>query len=98
VSFSWIPFAAVLEGSMLTNLRSLASAAFVLGGSVWILRRLGWPTVIASLGVAGLSFALELTQMRLAGRTASITEPLLPLMAGLVLARILPVGPARHEG
>jgi hypothetical protein len=87
-AFSWIPFAASLEGSMLANLRALSTAAFVLGGCVWLMRELRWRVLRSAAVLAVWVLVLELAQMWLVGRSASSTEPVLALLAGWVLGRV----------
>ena len=87
VAFSWVPFASTLRGTMLTNLRSLAGAAFMLGGCLWLIRAHGrriWP---ATVGLAAWSLLLEACQTMIAGRTPSSTEPVVVLLAGFLLAQ-----------
>jgi len=84
-TFFWIPFAAALDGSMLSNLRAISTAAFALGGCAWLMRDLGWSAVPAVGGLAAWALMLEVTQMWVAGRTASTNEPVLALLAGWLL-------------
>lgn len=86
--FSWIPFATSLDGTMLTNVRALASAAFTLGGCVWLMRDLGWPVFRSSVGLAFWVLALEVSQIWIVGRTPGSTEPILALFAGWALTRV----------
>lgn len=83
--FSVIPFATVLEGSMLVNLRALATMAFVAGGCAWLTREAGGNVLGLSAALAGWFLLLEFAQTFITGRTAGITEPLVAMAAGVLL-------------
>ena len=87
----WIPFASVLDGSMLTNLQAMSTVGFVLGGAVWLMRDLGWQSLPAGAGLALWVFALEIAQMWIVGRTPSSTEPLIGLIAAWALSQARPI-------
>jgi VanZ family protein len=89
-SFSWIPFATSLEGSMLTNSRALTASAFSLAGCVWLIGDIGWRVWAASVPLACCVFLLEWTQRWITGRTASITDPLVVLSAAWFMGRAAP--------
>jgi VanZ family protein len=86
----WLPFEALLHGSMLSNLLSLCWNLFWIGAAVSLAagsaRPLGRVTVGISVGVAGL----ELIQTHLPGRVADITPALLPTLWWLVVRAVLP--------
>lgn len=92
--FEWLPFAALLHGSMLGNLLGLCWNLFWLGAAV----SLGGPgrgasgrsTLALMLGVA----VLEGLQTRLPGRHPDITPALLPALWWLASHAVLP---ARQE-
>jgi VanZ family protein len=86
--FAWFPFASVLDGSMLTNLRAISAVGFVLGGAVWLMRDLGWQPLPAGAGLAVWVLALEIAQMWIVGRTPSSTEPLIGLIAAWALSQM----------
>ena len=85
---SWIPFASVLEGAMLTNLQAFSAAGFVLGGAVWLMRDLGWHSLRAGAGLAVWVLTLEVAQMWIVSRTPSSTEPTVALIAGWVISQV----------
>jgi VanZ family protein len=89
--FNWIPFARMLQGSMIINSMVLVESVFVFAGVLGLARmqgaRIGAITFVLALWVG----ALETIQMYLVGRTPDITEPLLAVMVGLLL-RSLPAG------
>jgi VanZ family protein len=86
----WVPFKALLQGSMLSNLLSLCWNLFWIGSAVSLAtgsaRQLGRVTLAISAGVAGL----ELIQTHLPGRVADITPALLPVLWWLVVRAVLP--------
>ena len=86
----WLPFKAMLQGSMLSNLLSLCWNLFWIGAAVSLAARsarsLDRVTLAITAGVAGL----ELLQTRLPGRTADITPALLPALWWLVARAVLP--------
>jgi VanZ family protein len=86
-TFSWTPFAASLKGSMLSNLKALAAAVFSLGGCLWLVRDIGWRPLPASCGLALWALTLEIAQIWVEGRTASVTDPVLVLLGGWLLWR-----------
>jgi VanZ family protein len=86
----WLPFEALLQGSMLSNLLSLCWNLFWIGAAVSLAagsaRQLIHVTLAISAGVAGL----ELIQSHLPGRVADITLALLPVLWWLVVRAVLP--------
>jgi VanZ family protein len=85
-SFSWVPFKNSLSDSLEVNYSVLLEKCFWYFSLVWLLTRRG-------LGVAGAAFitavllaAIEVAQLWLPGRSAEITDPLLAIIAGLLLA------------
>jgi hypothetical protein len=59
---------------------------FTNGALVWLLVRGGLPALPATAAGAGLVFAVELLQTWLPGHTAEITDPLLAIAAGGLIA------------
>jgi hypothetical protein len=84
--FSWIPFRNSLRGGLETNFSALLEKAFWYGSLIWLLARGGRSILAASVGTAGLVAAIEIVQMWLPGRSADVTDPLLALAAGFLLA------------
>lgn len=84
--FSWMPFRSSLRGSIELNFSALLEKAFWYSSLVWLLARGGWSGVAATLATTALVAAIEIIQMWLPGRSADITDPLLALAAGLLLA------------
>jgi hypothetical protein len=84
--FSWIPFRSSLRGSIELNYSALLEKCFWYFALIWLLVRSGFGRAAATLATAGLVAVIEVLQMWLPGRSADITDPLLALGAGLLLA------------
>jgi VanZ family protein len=84
--FSWMPFRSSLSGSIELNYSALLEKCFWYFSLVWLLARCGRSAATAALGTAGLVAGIEIVQMWLPGRSADVTDPLLALAAGLLLA------------
>jgi VanZ family protein len=100
-SFLWVPFASVLDGWMLTNVRALAMDIYVLGGCLWLMRDRGWAALPSTMTLASFALVLEICQIWIDGRTPSSTEPAIAILTGWALAQApraigtLPAPPAR---
>lgn len=90
-SFGWLPLMGLLEGSMLNNIRSLGHNLALFASVLLLLRAHGSKTTVASIGLAFWVMIMELMQIFIATRSASITEPLLVLLLGQFLCILLPV-------
>jgi VanZ family protein len=84
-SFGFLPFEGMLQGSMLDNARSLATSLLLFGSILLLLLDSGSKTSVTSVGLAFWVLLLEATQMFIVSRSASITEPLLVLIAGFLV-------------
>lgn len=84
--FSWMPFRSSLRGSVELNFAALLEKCFWYFSLVWLLARGGWSTAAAAFATASVAAAIETAQMWLPGRSADITDPLLVLAVGLLLA------------
>jgi VanZ family protein len=84
--FSWIPFRSSLSGSVELNYAALLEKCFWYFSLVWLLVRSGASTRAATFGTAAFVALIEIAQMWLPGRSADVTDPLLVLAAGLLLA------------
>ncbi|WP_242476926.1 hypothetical protein [Halochromatium glycolicum] len=83
-----IPFAEVLEGSMLVNARALIANLFFYTAILWLFRLHGVSLGRASLLLALWVALLEAAQLFVIGRTPSVTEPLWVLLVAFVLSRL----------
>lgn len=87
-TISWLPFAAMLEGSMLSNVRSLAANMLVFAGILYVVASNSGRCLLASIGLACWVLLLELLQTLVSTRTSDMTEPLLVLMLGQVFGAL----------
>lgn len=79
--FRWMPFSGFLGGSMYVNALSAAEKVFFYGSLVFLLHRAALSYAFSIAAAFCLVFFIEIAQMRLAGRTPEITDPLLVLLA-----------------
>jgi VanZ family protein len=84
--FAWLPFGESLAQYRATNLTDMFLRCFTNGALVWLLAQ-GGLSVLAATGLgAGVVFSIELLQTWLPGQTAEITDPLLAVCAGGLIA------------
>ncbi|SEI62440.1 VanZ family protein [Nitrosomonas eutropha] len=76
-TFNFIPFATMLEGSMLTNAMALVLSLYIYSALLWFAPYTGGNFRGIVLALVFWSIVIELIQMALLGRNADITEPLL---------------------
>ena len=84
--FAFVPFAESLTQYRAANLTDMFLRCFSDGALVWLLARSGMPILAATAVGAGLIFSIELLQTWLPGHRAEITDPLLALAAGGLIA------------
>jgi len=77
-TFHWLPFAALLQGSLSTNTLALAWQLFWLGIVMVLLHGHGARAGVLALALGAWALLLELVQTLLPGRVADITPALLP--------------------
>ncbi|WP_158288822.1 VanZ family protein [Rubrivivax albus] len=82
----WLPFEALLGGSMLGNAQALARDAWLWGCALWFARQGGWPLAPATAVCAALALAVEAVQCWMPSRTADVTPALIVLGLGWGLA------------
>ena len=87
-SFDFMPFAGLLAGSMLDNARALASSLLLFFSALYLLRDGGARTMVSAAALAIWVLLLECLQMFITARSTSITEPLLVLVAGVLVANL----------
>lgn len=90
----WIPFAEVLEGSMLINSRALVTDLFFYTAILWLVQQRGGSLPAASLLLALWVMLLEIAQVFLIGRTPSITEPIWVILVATTLTRLTDTAPS----
>lgn len=83
---SWLPFATMLEGSMIHNVQSLASNLIFYVSILYVGARATGRLASATLGLTLWVLVMELMQTLIKGRAADITEPILVLLVGQALA------------
>jgi len=93
-AFSWVPFAAMLKGSMLANANAASNAVLVAGAFLLVACRVG-----AGLGPTAFALAtwvaiLEGIQIWIVGRTGDVTPILLTIGAAALIRWVVPNAPA----
>ncbi len=91
--FSWVPFKSSLSNGLEVNYSELLEKCFWYFSLVWLLTRRGLGVAGAAFATAALLGVIELVQLWLPGRSAEITDPLLAIVAGVLLA-LLATNPA----
>jgi VanZ family protein len=92
--FNLVPFADLISrGSTGFNLPLLFGKAFWHGALVWVLVRRGTPPLPAGLVIAAMLLGLEIAQAwtPVGHHVPSVTDPLVAIAAGIVMALIVPV-------
>lgn len=84
--FALLPFGESLTQYRATNLSDMFLRCFLNGALVWLLVRSGLSVLAATAAGAGAVFSVELLQTWLPGQTAEITDPLLAVVAGGLIA------------
>jgi len=84
--FALLPFGESLTQYRAANLADMFLRCFTNGALVWLLARSGLSVFAATSLGAGAVFAVELLQTWLPGQTAEITDPLLAVSAGGLIA------------
>jgi VanZ family protein len=84
--FAFLPFGESLTQYRATNLPDMFLRCFNNGALVWLLAQAGRTVLAATSLGAGAVFAVELLQTWLPGQTAEITDPLLAVCAGGLIA------------
>ena len=83
--FYWVPFTGFLESNRDDAIRVLSAKFFLYGSAVWSLKEAGLP-LAGSAGIVTLLLSVgEATQRYLPGRIPESTDPLLALLAALVM-------------
>jgi VanZ family protein len=85
-AFGLVPFRDALTRYRSTNLIDMFHKCFAYGALVWLLMRAGLRVLGATLAAVGLLLVVELLQAWLPGKAADITDPLLALVAGGLIA------------
>jgi hypothetical protein len=89
-AFHWLPFAALLQGSLVANTHALAWHLFWLGAVMLLACAQGARAGPLAVGLSLWALLMELLQMLLRGRVADITPLLLPWVWLLALPLLRP--------
>jgi VanZ family protein len=84
--FSWIPFGGFLGDDWQAGIQVLLEKAFYYGTAVWLLRAAGMRLWQGAASVAIVLAFIEIVQIRLPGRIAETTDPLLALLLAAAMA------------
>jgi len=96
--FVWVPFHSFLYGSLELNVISFLEKAFLYGALIWLLHRSGLP-LAASVGlVATMLGFTSWAETYLPGRSAEITDALMALLIGAILAVVKTPGADSRKG
>jgi len=85
-AFNWTPFVATLRGDWQSAAGTLIEKLFYYGTAIWLLRAAGLKLARSVIAVAAVLTAIEIVQIHLPGRTPEITDPILAILLGFVLA------------
>ncbi len=84
--FRWVPFEGALRRLFGTGLVALFHDCFQYGALIWLLCRSGMRIVAATLLATGFVLTVEVLQGFLPGRTGDVTDPLIALAMGALMA------------
>ncbi len=84
--FGWIPFLSFISGSLDVNIMSFLEKAFLYGSLIWLLDRAGLGLTKSTILVALMLFATSWAETFLPGRSAEITDSLMALLIGVIIA------------
>jgi len=84
--FDWIPFFGFMHGSISVNMLSFLEKFFLYGSLIWLLVEIGIQLRWATLVVALLLFATSWMEVFLPGRSAEITDTIMALLIGCIMA------------
>ena len=85
-AFGWIPFRSFLYGSVEVNITSFLEKAFLYGALIWLLDKSGLRSGMSTILVAMMLFAASWAETYLPGRSAEITDALMALLIGIIIA------------
>ena len=97
-AFGLVPFRDALTRYRATNLLEMFEKCFLYGSLVWLLVRAGNRALAATLLAGSLVLGIELLQAWLPGKPADITDPLLVLAAGGLVAMFEGAGTGGRHG
>jgi VanZ family protein len=84
--FGWIPFLGLIHGSLELNIMSFLEKAFLYGSLIWLFGKSGLRLLPSTLLVAIMLLATSWAETYLPGRSAEITDALIALLMGAIIA------------
>jgi hypothetical protein len=84
--FGWLPFQSLMNGSTAQLVRGIFSDAFLYGGLIWLLTVAGLRLGLATALTAALLLGLSVAQTFQPGPPGEITDAVIALAVGGVLA------------
>lgn len=94
-AFHWVPFDALLHGSMVVNSWGLVESVFVYCTLLWLVAQDGGRVPGTAVVLAAWVACIEAGQIWIVGRTGDITAPLLVLLSGFVVHRLVAADTSR---
>jgi VanZ family protein len=85
-AFGWTPFRSYLYGSVEVNITSFLEKVFLYGALIWLLEKSGLRFGVSAILVAIMLFAASWAETYLPGRSAEITDALMALLIGVIIA------------
>jgi len=85
-AFGWIPFRSFLYGSVEVNILSFLEKAFLYGALIWLFDKSGLRSAGSTTLVAIMLLATSWAETYLPGRSAEITDALMALLIGMIIA------------
>jgi VanZ family protein len=85
-AFGWTPFRSFLYGSVEVNILSFLEKTFLYGALIWLLDKSGLRSGVSTILVAIMLFAASWAETHLPGRSAEITDALMALLIGIIMA------------
>ena len=89
-TFSWIPFHSSMSGSIEVNYVAFLEKCFWYTALLWLLTCVGIGMRVVTVTAVLLLLMIEVGQMWLPNHSAEITDPLLALLAGILIAHLGP--------
>jgi hypothetical protein len=87
-AFGWIPFMGFMNGSINVDVMSFLEKFFLYGSLVWLLDRTGFRLRTSTICVAAILFATSWAETHLPGRSAEITDALMAVATGGIIALV----------
>lgn len=87
-SFSWVPFLGFMSSSPEIGVLSFFQKFFLFGSSIWLLAKAGLRLRLSIVIIAVILFATSYAETYLPNRSAEITDTVMALIIGAILALI----------